>query len=121
MSIIIEESNLLFGEYDESDIFRVEQSKVYKSLGANVRVVEFVLRHKNNEFILIEAKSSSPKPGSQDDFDVFIDEITDKFIHTIDLYFSLIIKRLDDIEHEMPLGFKAADYSNAKIKLLLIY
>ena len=79
-----------------------------------------VIRHKDDEILLLEAKSSSPKPGNAEKFDDFIDEIYQKFCHSMDLYFSLVLKRLDDPNNDMPEYFKTADYSSAKIKLLLV-
>lgn len=120
MRIVIQESGLSFGEYDKTDCFNIEKSTVYKSLGSNVRVIEFILRHKNDEILMIEAKSSSPKPGNNNNFDKFIEEIGDKFAHSIDLFFSLIIGRLGDQETDMPEYFRTADYSVAKITMLLV-
>ena len=120
MSITISESGMLFGEYEEADLFCAEESSVYKSMPNGVCTVEFILRGKNDEILMIEAKSSSPKPGNQDDFDGFIDTIYHKFSHSIDLFFALVLKRLVDRYNEMPAYFKSADYSTAKIKLLLV-
>ena len=120
MSVTISESGLLFGEYDESSVFHIEESSVYKSMGTNFCTIEFILRHKDNKILLLEAKSSSPKPGNTEDFDGFIDEIYRKFSHSMDLYFSLVLKRLDDPYSDMPEYFKTADYSAAKIKLLFV-
>ena len=111
---------LYFGKYEESHLFHIEESSVYKSMGDNVCTIEFVLRHKDSEILLLEAKSSSPKPGNQEKFDDFIDEIYRKFSHSMDLYFSLVLKRLEDRDNEMPEYFKSADYSTARIKLILV-
>ena len=118
MSVVINESGLTFGSYGKEALFHVEASEIRKSL--NLRTVEFVLRHKNDEILLIEAKSSSPRPGNQADFDEFICEISEKFIHTVDLYFSLVLKRVNDTAGDMPDFFKKADYAAVKITLLLI-
>ena len=120
MSIVIHESDLLFGEYKKEHVFHIEQSTTYKSLGTNIRVIEFVLRHKNNVILMIEAKSSSPKPGNLDDFEDFIEEIREKFVHSVDLFFSVIIGRINDRENDMPDYFKSVDYSNVRIKMLLV-
>lgn len=106
MSVTIAESGLFFGEYEETDIFRAEQSVIYKSLGGNIKSVEFVLWRKNGSIYFIEAKSSSPRPNNRADFDGFIDEICSKFSHSIDLFFSIIINRLHDDIAEMPVRFK---------------
>ena len=120
MSTIIYESGLRFGLYEEGCLFHAEKTQIYKSLGPGVSVVDFILRNKEHEILLIEAKSSSPKPGNQEDFDEYTKEIYNKFAHTIDFYFSLILKRLDDVEGEMPDSFKKVDHSEVKIKLLLV-
>jgi len=112
----IVESGMIFGGHDESDLFHMEESPIREMLG--LRTVEFVLRHRDNEILLVEAKSSSPKPGNLEKFDDFIEEIRDKFIHTLDLYFSIIVNR--QTADEMPAGFKTADYSSVKIILLLV-
>ena len=107
MSVVIREPKedgyspdkyLFFGEYEEANLFHIEESSVYMSMGNNVCTVEFVLHHKDNEILLLEAKSSSPKPGNREDFDSFIDEIYHKFAHSMDLFFSLVLKRLDDLK-----------------------
>ncbi len=119
MSVTISESGLCFGEFEESNLFYVEQSNVYKSLGSGICTIEFAL-YNNGDILMIEAKSSSPKPNNQDDFDSFINETYDKFAHSIDLYFSIVLKRIEDSENDMPDSFKAANYSTIKIKLLLV-
>lgn len=120
MSVTISESGLYFGEYGESRLFYAEQSSVYKSLGDSICTIEFALYNENDEILMVEAKSSSPKPSNQIDFDGFINEIYDKFAHSIDLYFSLVLKRLDDSKNDMPDCFRTANYSIAKIKLILV-
>ena len=120
MSSSIYESGLCFGVFEEECLFHVEKSQIYKSLGSGVSIVDFILCGKKQEILLIEAKSSSPKPGNQEDFDEFTNGIYNKFAHTIDLYFSLILKRLDDVRGEMPDSFRTVDYSEVKIKLLLV-
>ena len=33
-----------FGEFDEKNLFHIEDSKIYKSLGSGIKTVEFVLK-----------------------------------------------------------------------------
>jgi hypothetical protein len=120
MSVTIEESGLLFGEYDEEKFFHIEKSSIYKSFEDKTRVVEFILYNKNNAILFVEAKSSSPKPGNQVEFDPYINEIYEKFSHSVDLFFSMVIKRTADYKNEMPAYFKSADYSSVEIKLVLV-
>jgi hypothetical protein len=121
----IYESGLVFGEYEESDIFHVEQSSIYKSLGEGVCTAEFVLYREPDKILMIEAKSSAPRPSKEKnaenpDFDRFIDEVYSKFVHSLDLYFSLVLKRLEDRKGEMPDKFKTIDYDSKKTKLKLV-
>ena len=120
MSITICESGLKFGEYANDSVFHAECSSVYQSLGENVCTVEFILKKQADEFLLVEAKSGSPQPSNQEDFDKFIQRVYVKFAHAIDLFFSLVTKRLQDESNEMPVCFKEADFSVAKVKLVLV-
>ena len=120
MSITISESGMLFGEYCEADLFQMEKSSVYAALGDGVSTVEFVLRRKGDEILFIEAKQSTPHPDNPEDFDTFIDEVYCKFAHSVDIFFSLVTKRLEDKDNEMPIYFKTTDYSLPAIKLLLV-
>ena len=118
--VSIDESGMLFGEFDEADVFLAEKSLVYKSLGEGVSTVEFVLRRFENEILFIEARQSSPRPENNVDFDTFIDTMYRKFAHSIELYFSMVIQRIEDKADEMPPCFKSLDYSCAVIKLLMV-
>lgn len=120
MSVIINESGMSFGPFQETDVFYIEKSKVYSSLEEGIKTVEFILYRSDMEIIFIEAKSSSPRPNNQENFDDFIEEISSKFIHSMDIYFSVLLKRLADDDGELPMIFKTADYSNVKLKLILV-
>ncbi|WP_101908633.1 hypothetical protein [Marasmitruncus massiliensis] len=120
MKITIDESGLCFGEYEKSQLFHAEKSAAYISLGKGVATVEFVLYKKDDNIFMVEAKSSSPQPSNQADFDSFIDEIFIKVAHSIDLYFGLVLKRIHDSANDMPDCFKTADYSKANIKFVLV-
>lgn len=119
MSITIQESGMKFGPYEETNVFYVEKSSLYKSLGENVKSVEFILYKSDREIDFIEAKSSSPQPSNQEDFDVFMLEIYEKFAHTIDLFFAILLKRILDDSGEMPSCFYNAN-SQIDIKLILV-
>ena len=120
MSITIPESGMQFGPFDERYIFQIEKSQLYKSLGENIKAVEFVLCQQMNKICFIEAKSSAPQPHNNKDFDKFILELYDKFVHSIELFFSTILKRKKDIYGEMPSCFHEAEYARIAIKLILV-
>lgn len=112
MSITIEESGLIFGEYDEADVFHIEHTKLYKSCGGDVKSVEFAL-YKDANILFIEAKKSSPRKINK-----FISEICSEFIHSLEIYFAVILKRLHDKNHEMPANFYSLDH--AEITMILV-
>ena len=47
MKITIPESDMLFGEFNEEDLFHIEKSNIYKDIGSNIKTVEFILKQKN--------------------------------------------------------------------------
>lgn len=54
MGVIIRESGMEFGEYDENQVFRIEASEKYtKSLRQNgIKSCEFILRRGNNLYFI---------------------------------------------------------------------
>jgi len=126
MNVVIREPDvdgaeryLLFGEYAAENLFHIEKSSVYKSVGTNFSTIEFILHHRN-DILMVEAKSSSPKPGNKENFDNFIDEVYKKFTHSMELFFSLVLKRSNDPNDDMPKYFKSADYSTIIINMVLV-
>lgn len=67
MGAIIPESDMQFGEYEETQVFRLETSRQYtEKLRANgIKSCEFILR-RNNKLYFIEAKKSCPKQIAAD-------------------------------------------------------
>lgn len=55
------ESKMVFGPFEEANVFEIEKSNVNQMIGEHIRTVEFVLRRKENQILFIEAKSSSPQ------------------------------------------------------------
>ena len=42
---IITESEMNFGKFDETDLFHIEDSKIYKEIGSGIKTVEFILNN----------------------------------------------------------------------------
>jgi hypothetical protein len=120
MSIRINESGLLFGDYGDDDVLQMEKSQIYKDLSACSKTVEFVLRLSAGKVYFVEAKSSSPKPNSEKDFNAFINEISRKIEHSLDIFFALVIKRIKDSKGEFSRSFQEIDYSGAEVTALLV-
>ncbi|PRR85862.1 hypothetical protein [Clostridium luticellarii] len=74
-----------------------------------------------NELDFIEAKSSSSRPTKENyiRFNEFIDEISDKFIHSFNLFYSAILKRNKDYG-ELSSNFFELDNSRVKLKFILV-
>jgi hypothetical protein len=120
MSICIKESGLLFGDYNADNVFHIEKSQIYEGLDDCSKTVEFVLRFNANKIYFIEAKNSSPQPCNKKDFNTFINEISGKIEHSMDIFFALIVKRMKDTKGEFPCPFQHIDYSTINISAFLI-
>jgi hypothetical protein len=118
VKIYIDEPGFRFGGFNIEDVFQIEKTHINASLGS--RSVEFVLFHNENDLLFVEAKSSAPKPEHQENFDLYIEKISEKFQHSINTFFALILKRLDDSKNELPFTFRKIDYSEIEIILLLV-
>ena len=46
--IAISESEMNFGDFDETNIFHIEKSRIYKELGTGIKIVEFILKYKKD-------------------------------------------------------------------------
>lgn len=93
----ISESGMKFGNYKPEHIFIIENSRLHKSVGTGVKSVEFVLLRESDKIFYVEAKSSSPKSEtSWERYQEFLDEITEKFVHSFDMLCAWRCGRLDD-------------------------
>lgn len=127
------ESNMKFGEYENSHVFHLEKSGQYISLNKSLQrqgafICEFVLL-KDNALYFVEAKSSCPRTVRENiskeersekkrKYEEFIQQITKKMTHSIELYSSIILKRHDQAGLSDEL-YKAG-CSGIPIKLLLV-
>ncbi|MDO4266288.1 MAG: hypothetical protein Q4C63_07520 [Eubacteriales bacterium] len=119
--IRIDESGMSFGPFDDSCIFWVEKSQLYNKVqNKEVKSVEFILAE-NNKLQFVEAKSSSPRPtlDNKIKFEDFINEIALKFLHSINLYYSGILRRHEEI-NDIPDKIKIMDNSQVSIRCILV-
>lgn len=115
----IEESGMTFGPFESSHIFWIEKSELYKNLH-NIKTVEFILEH-NDNLQFIEAKSSSPRPVPDNTvrFEQFIDEISQKFLHSLNLYCAGILGRHGS-SNDIPDSMKNMEHQKLSIKFILV-
>lgn len=117
--IQVRESNMLF-EFEENQIFRIENSQLHIGMGEGIKSVEFVVSLKEREFVFIEAKSSSPQPikDNQEKFDAFIKDVSDKFVHAFNMFLTAILHRYHD--ETIPTNFLEMNKKDAVFKFILI-
>lgn len=93
----ISESGMNFGDYKPEHVFKIENSHLHTSVGFGVKSVEFVLLRGSDKIFYVEAKSSSPRSEtSWGRYQEFLDEITEKFVHSFDMLCAWRFGRLND-------------------------
>lgn len=111
--VTFEESNMVFSFPDEN-VYRIEKSPLLAEV--QLKATECVVSMQN-AILFIEAKSSSPKPQPEGKFDKFIDEITDKFTHSLTFYNATILRHKGE---NMPVHVKNVDLSEAHYSFILV-
>lgn len=122
MSRTIVESGMSFGPFDDDAVFAIETSAIYAAVGDGIKAPEFVCLRQTPSAALwfVEAKSSSPRPGNQQDLPKFLDEISKKFLHGLTLFVAACLNRHADPQSEVSAQIRALDPATVKIKLILV-
>lgn len=118
--VAIKESGVTFGPFLQDDCFCIEKHQCHKET-TNVKPVEFLLlrRDKKKKPVIwaIEAKSSSPKS----DFDEFIEDIKEKFIHSFLLTMAACLNRHSELCHnQLPSNFKTLPFGIVDFCFVLV-
>lgn len=119
--IEINESNMIFGPFEEEHIFHIEQSELYRLAGEKVKTVEFLYSRNFDAISFIEAKSSSKKMtddvliGSNE----FINSVSEKFLHSFSLYCAALLGRRES-SNDIPEKLRKIDLSQAAINFFLV-
>jgi len=115
---------MTFGPYDDGHCFLVEKSDTYKAIQEDVQMAEFLLLRKQQasppDIWVVEAKSSSPRPGSQPSFDKFIGDIRDKLTNALSVGIASILNRHPNAAADLPELFKRLDLGTSRFRLVLI-
>jgi len=117
------ESGMTFGPYPEGRCFYIEKSNCYSAIQEHIQMAEFLLLRTNREkpvMWIIEAKSSTPRPETQPNFDNFIAEIREKLINAFSLGWASCLRRHQHAEAELPEAFKTLDLSQTDVKFVLV-
>lgn len=116
MSIQILESGVLFGDFDADSLFQIEQSEAVKKLGDGISKVEFIYRAENeHNVIFLEAKSSYPR-----DAVAFFEEIKQKMLHSLIIWFTSVSGRHLNIKEELGQNLNKIKLLRKPIQLLLV-
>ena len=114
------ESGMIFGNYDPDQVFKVENSQIHNQVGNGVKSVEFILLKETDKIFFIEAKSSSPKLETDwKRYQEFLNEISEKFVHSFDMFCAWYMKRLKD-EGEIGTALRTAPVDKAKFVFVLV-
>ena len=111
MGVIIEESEMQFGEYDMTQVFHMEDSEQYvKKLKPNgIKSCEFVLL-KGKKMYFVEARKSCPNRMQRESseekrkkYNEYIQDIVTKMKHSLNLYANILMERysIDDVPETM--------------------
>lgn len=102
---IITESEINFGEFDETDLFHIENSQIYKDLGSGIKTVEFILKYDENSIVFLEAKKSCPNAANryeseekEQKFEEYYSSVTEKFMASLQIYLAAILDKFQNTE-----------------------
>lgn len=118
------ESGMTFGPFSNEYCFYIEKSTIYKNIERDLKIAEFLLLRLDNDktpiIWIVEAKSSSPRPETQPDFDGFIKEIHEKLVNAFSLGIASCLKRHSPAENELPEPFKSLNLSVIEVRFVLV-
>ncbi|MEO5349136.1 MAG: hypothetical protein H7836_05790 [Magnetococcus sp. YQC-3] len=118
------ESGMTFGPYPPGQCFYIEKSKSYRRVREGVQMADFLLlRGKDNLSAVVwvvEAKSSTPKPGTRPNFGDFIDEICAKLTNGFFLAAAMCLGRHPDGSMELPKPFAELDLKTSGFRFVLV-
>ena len=120
----IVESGMTFGPYPDGRCFYIEKSNTYADIQQGVQMAEFLLLRINNGKLpvlwVVEAKSSTPQPATQPNFDEFIAEIREKLVNAFSLGWASCLNRHQQANAELPDPFKELDLSQVDVRFVLV-
>ncbi len=126
MSVIILESDMQFGKYEEGEVFQLEKCRQYaEKLRPNgVKSCEFILR-RGKKLYFVEAKKSCPKQIMADTpeekikkYNEYIHDIALKMRHSLSLYCNILLERYGS--EGVPELLNEKNMSDLEIRLVLV-
>lgn len=96
--MIIRESEMSFGDFEEDSLFYIEKSNLYRKFGPGFKSVEFVLKDAKHGIIFLEAKKSCPNKANcnkssegKTKFEEYYSSVTEKFITSFQIYLAAVL------------------------------
>jgi len=121
MTVQVCESGVVFGDFDEDNVFLIEQAVAQTTLcEAAIKSVEFILlqqsTHKQPVVNFVEAKSSIPREA-----DDFFQEIRDnKMVHSLRTWFCTVLGRQKLLAAYLPKHQQTIDVLRWPLRLILV-
>lgn len=125
-AVVIQESGMSFGPFPREDCLDLEHSELFQRIGQGVKIAEMAVVRPTKAgpaLWIIEAKSSSPRPGTDEPgerFGRFIEEIRDKLWNALDLFFAAVVGRHGDAQASLPSSIAALPLAEVQIRLVLV-
>ena len=98
----VKESEMNFGNFDEKNLFEIENSNLLKTLGEGIKTVEFILLRSNKNIVFLEAKKTCPNEKNMYEtsqkeikFEQYYSSIVEKFTDSLQVYLATIFNRYD--------------------------
>lgn len=117
----IKESEMNFGNFDEKNLFEIENSSLLKKLGAGIKTVEFILLKSGNSIIFLEAKKTCPNEKNmretskkEEKFEQYYNSIVEKFTDSLQVYLAAVFHRCDIYPEEIGEHLIKTDNFHAK-------
>ena len=114
----VPESGMVF-TFPTVDILRIEICSTAATIGPSVKIVEMIVIH-NHHLYFIEAKSSSPHPGSAAKLDEYVQDIYEKFRNSLIIFAGLLVNRPFKQTTPLPSSFTPTTLAKIPIHFCLI-
>ena len=124
---IITESEMNFGKFDETDLFHIEDSKIYKEIGSGIKTVEFILKYNEKSIVFLEAKKRCPNAANRctseekkQKFEEYYSSVTEKFIASLQIYLAAILDRFQNTDEIGEKLKSVSDMKDIQLKFILV-
>lgn len=126
MMKLINESGMQFGPYPEEDLFQIEKSTQYTSrlMPKGIKSCEFILK-RGKRILFVEAKTSNPQSidgdgpvEKKDNYEAYINDIVTKMRDSIDIYFSILLKKSN--QDDVGSNLLCANLFDKEIRFILV-